>query len=548
MKNKLKILILLLLILLAVFLRFYKLGEIPAGFHVDAVSQSYNAFSLITTGKDRYAESFPILFRSNGSYQPPLYTYLTIIPVLILGNTIFAAHFISALSGSLLVIITILFSYFAFDKLKQRFLFIIIATLTIAISPWAIFFSRLVVEANLAVTIFAVSLLFFTLSLKKPSSFIIACLFLGISTHAYYSERLISVIFLPLFLLIFKKHFIRKKKMVLLGILVFLIIQIPHLLILNSGAFARRFDQVGYAGDSGNISSGNYYFLQISNIVKSFINNYLTYYSPKNLFFDSDSEIGRAMPGLSVFYTWFLIPFIFGLKYLFKNLSNNINKIILLLLVITPIPAGLTGDIFYPLRTLDFLYVLSIIISLGIYQIYQSIKSNLVKKLSFVLFLYLLFSLFISYFVLFKYEKSDSYGYPYLKLIDKLEGYKNMHVVVDSARDTGIGLRIAYLRKYPAEKMQQQLRVQLESNYYSSIVNNNERYIIDNIEVKPINWGDSCRDNLLIVGDVLSVSDKNEAEHKLTREFEIRDLSGKISLVGYLTNPKDKCKKENIIY
>lgn len=60
MNRLLQIIILILILLIALFLRFYKLESIPAGLHADAASQGYNAFSLLNTGKDRYGEPWPI--------------------------------------------------------------------------------------------------------------------------------------------------------------------------------------------------------------------------------------------------------------------------------------------------------------------------------------------------------------------------------------------------------------------------------------------------------------------------------------------------------
>lgn len=531
MTKPLQILILILILILTFYLRFYNLGDIPAGLHADAASQGYNAFSLLQSGKDRYGESWPILFRSFGSYQPPLYTYLTIIPVAIFGNSIFSAHFISALSGLILVLVTYLFVLLLFNKHKGVSILATTAALIVAISPWSVFFSRLAVEANLGLLIFSLSLLLFTYSLRKIQALPIASLILGISTHAYYSERLIAIIFLPLFIFLFRKILLKPKKWVILALFLFVITQIPHLLILQSGAFSRRFDQVGL---------GNQFnFFNLASIA---INNYLIYYSPKNLFFDSDINLGRTMPGLSVFYNWFLIPFIVGIWYLLKNKSSIIVRIISLLLIITPIPASFTGDFFYPLRVLDFLWILTLVISLGLWQIYLFLKLNKTKLFLMGIFLfYSFFSLYISYFILFKYEKAKDYGYAYTKLMDKLPEYSNKQIIIDLARDPGIGVRLAYFKKYPPHKMQNQLRPQLKTPYYNGSVNTDEIYQIDNIEVKPLSFGYACRNNVIMIGDRLAVSPKQLEEHLLKLEFTIPDLSGKDTLFGYSTHPLETC-------
>ncbi len=252
------------------------------------------------------------------------------------------------------------------------------------------------------------------------------------------------------------------------------------------------------------------------------------------------------MPGLSVFYSWLLAPFITGIWYLLKKTPLQVAKILSLLIIITPIPAAFTGDIFYPLRTLDFLWVLSLAISIGLFQIYLFLKSNKLKFfLLLSLLLYSLFSLYISYFILFKYEKEENYGYAYSKLMDKLPEYKDKQIIVDLARDPGVGVRIAYLKKYPPKKIQDELRAQLKTPYYSNVVNADEIYEIGNIEVKPLDFRkDTCRNNVIIVGDQLAISSKQQKEHKLKLEFEIKDLTGRPSLFGYSTNPLKTCSKQ----
>lgn len=537
MKKSTQTIMLVSILSLGFFLRFYNLSSIPAGLHADAASQGYNAFSLLHTGKDRYGEAFPILFRSLGSYQPPIYTYLTIIPVALFGNSLFAAHFISALSGLFLVLVTYLLVLLLFNKHKKVSIVALISAFIVAISPWSIFFSRLAVEANLGLLIFALSVLLFVYSLRKIQIFPLAAFTLGISTHAYYSERLIAVIFLPVFILLFRKIFFKDKKWLILAIIFFALTQIPHLLILQSGAFSRRFDQVGLEVSQ---SDNPFKFLDLT---RSAINNYLIYYSPKNLFFDSDTNLGRTMPNLSVFYNWTIVPFLIGLWSLVKKYrTSDIIKILGLLLIITPLPASFTGDFFYPLRTLDFLWVLTLVISIGLVQIYLIIKSNLTRLiLSAVLLVYSLFSLYISYFVLFKYEKAENYGYPYMKLMNKLSEYRDKQIIVDLSRDPGVGVRIAYLKSFSPKKVQDQLRPQLKTPYYSSLVNLEELYKIENIEVKPLSFADACKNDLLIIGDTLSISLQQAEEHNLKLEFEIQDLSGKVSLRGYSTNPQKAC-------
>ncbi len=100
---------------------------------------------------------------------------------------------------------------------------------------------------------------------------------------------------------------------------------------------------------------------------------------------------------------------------------------------------------------------------------------------------------------------------------------------------------MAYLTGFSPGKLQEELRSQMKTPYYNSSVNSDEVYTLGNITVKPIRWGEVCQENVIFVGDLASLSDKEIKEHKLKFEFEIKDLSGKIVLLGYRTDPKNKC-------
>lgn len=508
-------LILAAILLVSVCLHFYNLGSIPVDLHADEASHGFNAYSLFITGKDMYGKTLPILFRANGSYQTPIYTYLSIIPVHFLGNTIFSIRLVSALSGVMLVFLT----YLLLKLWGQKGL---IAAGVVAISPWAIQFGRPAVEANLAVTIFALSVIVFSLSFRKPKYLLLASLLLGISTHAYYSERIVAVLFLPLFILLFRKIFFKYRFILIASLVIFAVTQIPHIYILQTGALTKRFTQVSYLGGSS-----------LPKEIGEFASHFLMYYSPRNLFFDTGSKLGMNAPELGVFYDWFFIPLLFGFRYLFKRRKENLSKLFFLLLLLTPIPAALTGDLFYPLRALDFFWAISMVIALGIYEIWVLLKYNFVRVPIFLLLLgYSLVSLYISYFILFKYESDGS---AYIKLIDVLNQYKGRNIWLDySDRAWGEGIRLAYLEKADPPRIQLSLSSQQQTPYYSSEVNSGETYVVDNITVKPIKWVEICG-KIIVVGDEISISSEQIVKHKLKLEFEVSDVTGKPKLFGYST-------------
>lgn len=524
---------------LSLLVRLYQLDRVPFGLNIDEASMGYNAYSLLQTGKDRYGQAFPLIFRSFGSFQAPLYTYFTVPAVLLFGTSFFAVHLVSALSGFIIVCATFLIAYVG---LKQNFKLAIFATVVVGFTPWSVLFTRFGTEASLGLALFVSSVAFFILSLNKIYLFIPASFFLGLATHAYYSERVISIIFFIGFVFLFPKKLLRSKLWLILGIIIFISTLLPHLSLLGSGAFTRRLEQVNYFSKETFLQQGeNLRYLPLGRVIyiaREFSSQYTAYFSPRNLFFDPDPQGARSIPDLSVFYSWMVIPFFIGIYHLFKNRSLPLNKILIFIILISPIPAALTRDPFYTLRTLVFLWSISFAIAFGIYNILIKIPFLYLKfGLALAVVLFSTVSFYISYFVLFKYERAKDYGYSYVSLIDHLKKYPGYRIIIDSTREYGVGLRIAYLTRYNPRDIQNQLQSQLKTPYYSSDVNVHENYKIGNIETRFFEWKEANHKNTILVGDILSVSDIQAKEHHLIHAFDVEDLTGNITLRAYFTNP-----------
>jgi len=89
---------------LALFLRLYQLGANPAGFFCDEASIGYNAYSILTTGKDEYGKSFPLFFQAFGEYKNPLDIYSTLPLVAAFGLNEFSVRLESVFFSILTVI------------------------------------------------------------------------------------------------------------------------------------------------------------------------------------------------------------------------------------------------------------------------------------------------------------------------------------------------------------------------------------------------------------------------------------------------------------
>lgn len=540
--RKIHLTLLLLTMAITIFFRFSELGSISTGLHADEASQAYNAFSILKTGKDMYGKSFPILFRANGSYQPPVYTYLTIIPTIFFGNSVFTARFISAFFGVVLVFLTfMLLYYFGVGKKEERIKQGLFAALTLSIAPWAVHFSRLAVEGKLVVSFIALGLITLLFSLKKKWFFVVSMFIFGLTTHVYYTERITSIIFVAIFLFLFREKFRKRKKEVVLGIFTFSLVLLPHLYIAKTGALTKRLAQVGYSNGGVEESS---FFNKTTNFVGQFADHYLFYYSPKNLFFDPGESLGRTASDLSVFFPWFFIFGIIGLAFLLEKTKSDLVKVIFVLLVVSPLPAGITGDLFYPLRVLTFLWVVTLLVSFGFYRAWVLIKPSFIRvALLSGIFFYSAFYFYISYFATSRYASSPDLGYSHINLINQIEEYDDKKILVDtSSRSWGAGIRMAYLMNADPKNIQNQLNSFSETPYYSATTKAENNFRIRNVEVKPIAWDEVCGD-AIAVGDKYAINEFQAREHGMNLIFSIKNIINEDTLFGYLAT--QECSKDN---
>ncbi|OGM22630.1 hypothetical protein A2961_03515 [Candidatus Woesebacteria bacterium RIFCSPLOWO2_01_FULL_39_21] len=523
MLSKLSILILL---VFCIFLFFWKLDSVPPGFYIDESMHSYNALSILETGKDEYGKSYPVLFRFYGSYNEPLYIYLTSVSIYLFGDNIFGARFISALAGISSVFLFYFFIYVITKNKITSFFFALFA----ATNPWLLFYSRIGYEVATGFFLFFLGVFCFYLSFNKPKLIFLAYIIFSLSTYAAYTERFVSPLLAIVLTLIFKKHLSGKfnRKYFLLGIAGAAIIQLPHLVMLFTPAFFQKGDL---------FSAG----LPLLVFIREFFSQYINYFSPEALFFKPDPDMQRSLPEISVFHLWMVVPYFIGWYFVFKNRSSKLSKILITSALITPIPAALTHDPFATHRAMPLLGPQLLIIGIGINKTFEFLKPKFGWLI--LLLLFFLSGLFLwrSYFVLFPGERSYYWGEQYVELSKIIIQKPETHFVIDQGRLKTAYATIAYFTKIDPVIFQKSTGDTIKNNYYSALPYNHNYYFA-NVELRPLNWESDIYKDQILVGDTLSISQGQVEEHFLKKEFEIQDPLGETLLQGFRTNPKLKCK------
>lgn len=524
--------------LVSLFTLTFKLGENPPGVYVDEAVTGYNAYSILKTGKDEYGKDFPVAFRFFGSYSPPLYVYLTTIPIYFLGLNEFSVRVVSAILGSLMVLIIYLFLVKSSWFNKK---IIPMALLLFIITPWNFFYARIGYEIYLGFFLFSLSALFLWLGLKVKAFLPLGIIILSISTYGSHSQIYSAPIFLIIFLRIFFKAI--NKRYLTAGLILGSLVQLPHILLLNTDAFLNKSDL--FYLDEILVNADKIILPKLISIPLSFLFSFLSrfasFFSPANLFFNPDPDLQRSMPELSVFYNWMLIPFLVGLFILASKLSSKFAQFLIILCVSSVLPASLTKDPFSTQRALGLLLPFFLIISAG----FQFI-ANKVSFKKFILFYGALFCtslvlLWRSYFVLLPAERAVNWNYGYKELSRRILENPEANYVIDQSKGKPSYIELAFFLKPDPKLIQLQSSPNLINDYYSNTEFKSEK-IIRNTQNRKMIWEEDIYKKQILVGDEFMVSDSQAKEHFLTEDFTITDPRGYPIFKGFITNPEKKCQ------
>lgn len=428
-------LIIILILILAAFLRFYRIDQVPPALSWDEVSIGYDAYSILKTGKDQWGEVFPLAFKSFGEYKYPLHIYASSVSIYFFGLNEFGVRFPSALFG----VINIFLLYLLVFKLFKNQFIALTAAFLLTISPWHIQFSRVIWETNFALFFFLLGLYSFQESKQHKKTFflIISFIFFGVTTFTYNAAKVFIVLFIPL-LLFSQKDFLRKqKKYVFLALIVFASFMALNLLDPRLSGINRfkqlEFEQAEVVKTISYKTSKVYSLGKIELIARQ----YLLYFSPKFLFISGDANLRHSTQAIGEVYWLELLLVPFGILFLIKK-DLKLAILILGWLILAPIPGSFTREAPHASRAMFLLEAWQILAAAGMYYLYSIFKDN---KRYFVASLFILiFAFFTKYFIYYldEYPKvsSKDWKYGYKQAIEYIDqNYNNYDLIVLTRAD-----------------------------------------------------------------------------------------------------------------
>ncbi|MBI2617149.1 glycosyltransferase family 39 protein [Candidatus Gottesmanbacteria bacterium] len=433
-----KIFILGCIFFLAYFLRFWELGGNPPSLDWDEASLGYNAYSILTTGRDEYGSFMPLSFRSFGDYKPPLYTYLTVFPVWLFGLNEFSTRFISAFFGSLSVVI----GYLLIRKLfpGQAFWRYALFTFLFALSPWHIQFSRVAFEANLSVFFFLTGVYFFLGSRTQKHFFLASLLSFATSLYAYHSPRLMIPLFLVGLFILFRNQMRISWRWFISAVAIFLLLISPIFTDIGKSTSA-RFGSVTILNDNELLKSsiGKQEEDRVNNDVlgslmhnrrivyaKAMLGGYLDHFNFDFLFLTGDAAFRHHAFGMGMLYLWEFPFLVFGVLVLLGKLRHNQNvQLLFLWFLVSPISSSITKATPHAVRSLLFIPTHEIFITFGIVWVLTKLawKKNIFPLAVPALFFFFLLNIYYylhMYWVHTPVEYSQEWQYGYKQVVQEV--------------------------------------------------------------------------------------------------------------------------------
>lgn len=452
--------ILSLIIVVATFLRLYKLGSLPISLFGDEVDVAYHAISLITTGRDYMGHFLPTYIQSLTEFRAPLLMYITAPFVGLFGSSPFVVRLPVALLG----IASIYFLYLLAKKLFKSESVALLAAFFLAVTPWHIHYSR----ASFEVVPLIFLLLLGTYLFVKEKYF--AGLVPFVLTFYTYST---ANIFTPLlgigFLAIYRPKLDLRRNW--FRLILPLILVLPIVSNIFFGQAADRFKGISIFNDpkiiegiilqrtdpwvaksSLEVFFHNKYFAYAT----AFGQNYLKAFSPEFLFLQGDPNFRQSIGGQGELL-WIVLPLLlYGFFVLFKNIKEKSSLLIAFWLLIAPIASSLTQDGGnHATRLFLMIPPLVIISSLGFSKLIKKTKSIYLILAVLSLFVFCLGNFWHRYSAHYRFESATMWQAGYSEIFTQLKPYlAGGHNIYINNTTAPTLTKFALFTNYPAAKFQ----------------------------------------------------------------------------------------------
>lgn len=431
------------IIVLAAVLRLWNIGGNPPSLSWDEVSIGYNAYSILTTGRDEHGIWFPLnAFAAFGDYKPPIPVYLTVPFVWIFGLNELSVRLPSAISGILSVLVLFFVVRLLFLDSGKKDIYALTASLLMAITPWHIMLSRAGFEANIAVLWILVGVYCVLAARVEKVYWRVTWIPFVLGMYTFNSARYAGPLIAAGVLAYSFRSFWKAKRDVSIGIIVACILLIPLVPHLLSKQARLRYEEVSIFTDPSIVLTANARITadRFSKVSAVFDNRRIGYFlSYASHFFDNLEPRflfiwGDGNPKFSIRDTGQLLlvtaPFLaVGALSLMAHYPS-LGFMLLWWLLASIIPAAVARETPHALRVENGLPVYMIVTSFGVVSVVTSLKRRLARGAALLLIVgaLLINGGYFWHAFTAHYPKEFSGEWQY--------GYKQAIAYIDSVRDS----------------------------------------------------------------------------------------------------------------
>lgn len=467
-----QVIYILLIIIIGACLRFWALGQNPSGVTNDEASLLYSAYSIFKTGRDIHHIFLPSNFVIDNSFSPvPIYISAPFVGWF--GLNSFTGRLPFALAGTM----SIYLIYLICEKLVRNKSIALISALCFALSPWAIFFSRVAYEGILSVFFGLLGTYIFLNNIEKGRIYW-SIPFYFLAFYCYHALKIFYIVFIPFLVICYWRVLIVKKRQLLIFLIGLFLILISFSIQLRTQDVSRQKiliwndlthisqiingeRQVNIAPWALRVIFSNKLFY-ISRVIRE---NYLEAFSPQFLLLYGETGGLAPLYGVmshGVLYLTDIIFIIIGILWLIKDRKFKQSTLVIFgWLLLAPLPSAVSVDKSYALRSIQMLPPIVILFSLGVYKFWMISKqwSGLKKTISYGLiafiYIFLVSNYIYTYFFRFVVYGADAWFRSSRDVVTYMLKNESKYQQINIANDGNLLIQLAFYKPIAPSDMWQ---------------------------------------------------------------------------------------------
>lgn len=356
-----------LILLFSLFIRIYKINEVPASLFGDELDLGYQAYSILKTGNDYYGNPWPMHFHSLAEWRTPLYLYSSVPTVALFGISPLGVRLPAVIFG----VLSIYFFYLLILQISSNNKSLaLLSAFLLAISPWHIQYSRGGFEVTQLLFFFLLGMYLFLKSIKNPKWFPFAAICFMLMPLVYSTAKFFTPIFLAFILVIWRKDIIKfPRKQIGIALFLVLLIGLPITYSTLFGGGTQRFGHISVFTDptiepeigasravdalvrnrtgesTAPIFTDRLFHNKFTFWFGHISNNYMQAFSTNFLFIEGDLNLRHSIEKVGQFYMIEALFLVIGLvSYFGIQKKTKSHLLVLFILIVGVIPSSITRD------------------------------------------------------------------------------------------------------------------------------------------------------------------------------------------------------------